>query len=894
MDYPNSKSAGLNGVQSGKSKEKQYWKSFGKGFSHLRPKVMRVAPTRPISDFITTKVTSRGLILHILLAGYLMSINYLIKKLCVASNMNEHFEIHNLYEKLTEGALAELDFLKLQDCISHFYWQRILPHDYRSKNLTIGRSLWQTINPGEPFDVDLLNPPQYIPEYKSQLQYDIRSAAQRQSKFYYNVSLPHYKDQEFLKAAVDRYKHHLHLKKTNPQLFAVPCYDFDLIWHVHQLYPLTYFNDMKALLGFILDHDDTETDRFPGSKLYDSEMQTREAWAQSGMSFSKRGAMYRGEPLPRLPPKPPGRFSCLATHDFEVQLVRMDAHLNPKKKFEVVIKSECLNAKAQRIVKGGEMSFGSQSAPLFTFTCNSTDESNFSVTLYHKRLLGRKKLQFTEFSLKDFLISLEQSNFSQFPVNNTTDTNFIEGAVGLHFRVTKPPIPKNFKFAAIPEPSFIKVNHVAHVLSQPTLMLMPKKIEMAMLPGEMTTNQIKDHRGQAAFNCKVVHSAECMLSAVEILDVYNNLEATAHVLDIGALPEADEVSNKDCITAAGKEGARAMLIRSRDDDYGVCVGKWVKREIKGRGGRKKDVSFMGVKYYSLNGQGWCKVKKLKKSKFLVVVRSGFESPQVQMKVDLDEGLITIPYAGVDDIPQCLAISFAIAILHLLCRPYSPKENQLAAPISRKTKVNHGVAGATAVTRIRRRSLSNSSLVLYATPSLMLATGYLCMTVPTNVYLSSCMGDVGWDFCPDIDISDGFDEMDCDGDWGHEIGFDDTGDVGLDNVSIGSPDADFEGDWGDGGCGGEGDGGCGDFGDGGACGGGGGCGGGGDGGGCGGGGGGDGGGCGGGDGGGGGCGGGGGEVAVAVAVEGAVVVEVVVVVVVVDIVSNKCEVWFRKI
>ena len=371
--------------------------------------------------------------------------------------------------------------------------------------------------------------------------------------------------------------------------------------------------------------------------------------------------------------------------------------------------------------------------------------------------------------MNDFLVSSEQAESVQFPASYTTNTSFNEGSVAITFSVTNPPTPKKFKFTAVPEPYFTKIPHVAQVLSQPKLMLSPSQLEMPVLPGEMTTNQIKDHRGQAAFNCKIVHSAEGLLSAVEILDIYNNLEATAHVLSVGALPETDEVSNegKDCVTVTGREGARAILIRTRDDDCGICVGKWIKKEVKRRRERNISLSFMGIKYYNLTkpGQGWCKVKKLKESKFLVALSSKDDSSVVAFKVDLGKGTITLPNDGADVIPQCLAIGFAISVLHLLCRPYSPKPDQRAAPLSRR--VNHSSRapiGATAGTRYRRRSLSNNSLVFYTTPALFLAAGYMSMTVPTNMYLMSCPGTVGWDFCPDIDASDGFHGMDCDGEW----------------------------------------------------------------------------------------------------------------------------------
>ena len=50
-------------------------------------------------------------------------------------------------------------------------------------------------------------------------------------------------------------------------LFAVPMYDIDLLWHTHQLSPLSYQHDTIELLGSVLNHDDQDQDRGPNSKL---------------------------------------------------------------------------------------------------------------------------------------------------------------------------------------------------------------------------------------------------------------------------------------------------------------------------------------------------------------------------------------------------------------------------------------------------------------------------------------------------------------------------------------------------------------------------------------------------------------------------------------------------
>ncbi len=49
--------------------------------------------------------------------------------------------------------------------------------------------------------------------------------------------------------------------------FLTPTYDIDLVWHSHQLCVANYRSAMEDALGYVLDHDDTDQDRQPGSKL---------------------------------------------------------------------------------------------------------------------------------------------------------------------------------------------------------------------------------------------------------------------------------------------------------------------------------------------------------------------------------------------------------------------------------------------------------------------------------------------------------------------------------------------------------------------------------------------------------------------------------------------------
>lgn len=106
-------------------------------------------------------------------------------------------------------------------------------------------------------------------------------------------------DDRFLEGAVARYKGFLHLIKRNSERsmkrFCVPTYDIDLIWHSHQLNPKSYYKDLVAAIGKVLEHDDTDSDRSKGKKLDVGFSATTKQWEVTfGSRYWRAGAMHRG------------------------------------------------------------------------------------------------------------------------------------------------------------------------------------------------------------------------------------------------------------------------------------------------------------------------------------------------------------------------------------------------------------------------------------------------------------------------------------------------------------------------------------------------------------------------------------------------------------------------
>ena len=89
----------------------------------------------------------------------------------------------------------------------------------------------------------------------SKLAVKLPVISKSQIHFCYQVSLPHYRDREFLQAALNRYKLFLCLKRQNPDAYLTPPIDIQLMWYTHMCYPLEYAIDTMKACGRVLENN---------------------------------------------------------------------------------------------------------------------------------------------------------------------------------------------------------------------------------------------------------------------------------------------------------------------------------------------------------------------------------------------------------------------------------------------------------------------------------------------------------------------------------------------------------------------------------------------------------------------------------------------------------------
>eukprot|EP00897_Mesotaenium_endlicherianum_P003826 jgi/Mesen1/3471/ME000195S02622 len=198
-------------------------------------------------------------------------------------------------------------------------------------SMRLTRDLWAARFPQEPYNLNLagmssqlfvpggVNPGQSAGQSSSDLwsHHGPAAVAPDGAPGGGQVSQPYMCDDHFLAGALERYRKFLHVVRTaGGKVFCVPTYDIDVMWHAHQLAPACYARDTTAVLGRVLDHDDSDATaaRSAATRLHEGFAQTAALWerlygaAYGDVDEELEGGMewvVMGIPKTLTPPPPP-------------------------------------------------------------------------------------------------------------------------------------------------------------------------------------------------------------------------------------------------------------------------------------------------------------------------------------------------------------------------------------------------------------------------------------------------------------------------------------------------------------------------------------------------------------------------------------------------------------
>ena len=586
-----------------------------------------------------------------------------------------------------------------QDClniVSQVVDHKPMNRYQRIHGLQSARYLWEVTYPSEPFEVELTQPTQFFMPYLLKIRYDIVKASHTQSKFYYQVSLPHFSDTRFLVSASERYDRHLQLKSQHPDVPMVPCIDVELMWHAHLQHPLNFKQEMTEIFGAMLSPDIHEASFRLGSRSHDS---VANVWSAAGFQYDKSGTVYRGGPPQPRPSRPDGFYASLGRLQYVMTIRKVEVlNVDITKTFYVRLHNSAGTLLLQQKIKGGAgVDIG------VPCVLDNDKLHTVTVTLSQKTFLGEREIGSSKTSLLWYLDTCPYGGTaSELPWNLDVTVGATHSVVRMATQLS-PPIIEGYRFKVQPVIDFAKYSHPSFLLSSPQSMLSPTHFAKTYLRCESATHTLLDCRGRVSFKCRVLHSTAAALSAVEIISVYGVVVASSHTINPNILPDKGSIDDRDrCVYLSQMEGERAMLIRGRKD-WGVCVGKWQKGKMFHRSAGHVLITFFKLKDTAA-ARGWCEVRRYQGGLYLIVL-----DPNVFVYVDLKRGLFVMSPSA-HDVPEIIALAFSVSILYILCKPYTP------SPASESAPSLHKKAGKDKVT------------------PMLLAAGYKSATVPSNVYL----------------------------------------------------------------------------------------------------------------------------------------------------------------
>ncbi|XP_057306357.1 uncharacterized protein LOC130644674 [Hydractinia symbiolongicarpus] len=557
------------------------------------------------------------------------------------------------------------------------------------------RSLWEQKYPQVPYDADLgSNNPVLLCEdgYVRKSTCDLISVATHQRIFNYSVSLPHYRDKQFLKNAMARYSIMLSLMLEHPEKTIFPCYDVDLVWRAHRLFVLQYHEDMLSVLGNLPKQNTLIYDRTPGSTLQENIATTKKLWEGKGKPYAVPGCMFRNEPsLPEMQNYSDDLLKIVnKTYEIIFRDMKIYHYAEPDENGDVAY-FQILKAVAPGGNLKGVNLFGK--VPLKSSEDNALSYS-FSEDAYtldssqHNGLIIYCHQGTSESSA---VLSLPQlfpdtHNICSISLNFENDKNENVGHGILQFEYAELSIG-DYAFSIHELTRTVRhANHMKTVLDRVEA-ISQSVLFLVKAPCEYIDNLLQTNIGQYVFTWRTVHCQNPALSAVEILNHNGSVVATAHTIGSYLLPNKTQISDPSKAFTHNPSIERAMLIRGKKGDWGILKSSWYGFRLPSKKSKGR-LGYLEVSLFLINGSNsaWHSIQTLDIHKYTqfdwnINGGKGF--------LDIESGLITI--AGcVQEVSEYICMACAIAVSFVLCqpRPPPPAKSKPYPTLAKKDRLLH--------------------------------------------------------------------------------------------------------------------------------------------------------------------------------------------------------------
>jgi hypothetical protein len=552
--------------------------------------------------------------------------------------------------------------------------------------------------------------------FQSNFDYNLIEASERQSSFYYQVSLSHFKNKEFLELALIRYKKFLNLKNLNPKAYIVPCYAIDLIWHTHQLHPIAYSLETQKITGSLFPHDDTTNDRTSGSKLEVSFKNTQDLWKQAyNENFFFSGGMFRGNPANDLYyfKSNVNQFNqyCYQYSQFELKDAKLEGiDESLKTSFDIKVDYEFPGSGIIKLLKKFSISNEDTNKNLALKLDDNYNKYQNLVIKFTAKLNENKCKQclniFTKCQKTDPMfkfnseIQIDLSSIKDQEYTMKLNDSF-NNEYKLRFNWSIKILTQSEVKIQISKQPFQEINmfNSRNEFKNFGLDLIEYKLDEK---GVRAYHQLVVNLGRRlvkVYTLEMLHVLSRKWSSIRIKDIKNDtkLFASSHLIGLEQLPSLAHFSNRKIKQDKNKlseslEGfivlddryEKAMLVKNLiDQDFAIIKAKWINKRngipgvpgdrskgIRGKQGVPGNMGYLIVSIYLF---------KSKKTQ-IIEINNNFvfiiQSNNLKAQVNLKSGLMVFNQLNnkIDEleIESVLASIFSIAILHVMLQPKMAK------------------------------------------------------------------------------------------------------------------------------------------------------------------------------------------------------------------------------
>ena len=212
----------------------------------------------------------------------------------------------------------------------------------------------------------------------------------------------------------------------------------------------------------------------------------------------------------------------------------------------------------------------------------------------------------------------------------------------------------------------MRVLHIKDVLHHIKLMAPYPEFQQSA-PCEYFDHTFSTPTGVTCFTWRVVHCIKPAISAIEILDTYGYVIATAHTVGTSTIPTKKQLTERLQVPNHNAKIERSFLIRGTSGDFAVMKARWC-GFVKGQRNIRGKLGQLQLELFKLGETNphWININTIATN----LLQFRWNLKECSGSVDLENGSIQLS-KETKYVPENICIATSIAVAFVLCQPRPP-------------------------------------------------------------------------------------------------------------------------------------------------------------------------------------------------------------------------------